>query len=328
MFDCLISVIVSIYNVDNYLEKCIKSIINQSYKKIEIILIDDGSTDSSGKICDYYSNLDNRIKVIHKSNGGLSESKNVGIKVASGELLSFVDGDDYIEESMLEEMTNNTNQYGSDLVVCNYYKVYGTKKTLGYKNYIKKVLEKEDIYDYLFNYWDLNVYSWNKLYKKSIFDYISFPSKRIFEDSYVICDILDNIKKISYISSPLYNYVYRKDSISNSYSINYFDKIGSYDKIIERVSIINNKSLLNNFRNRKAMILIEYLSKMITYSKYDEFLYKKYSNELLLVKEIKWKDSKKSIKVYKLFKNRLIQFKDFEYKIALLLSTIENKTII
>ena len=111
MINNLISIIVPVYNVEEYLPACLDSIINQTYTEIEIILVDDGSTDSSGEICDRYAKIDERVKVIHKSNGGLSDSRNVGIQVAKGEYIGFVDSDDYVEFDMYETLFNILKQF-------------------------------------------------------------------------------------------------------------------------------------------------------------------------------------------------------------------------
>lgn len=116
--DILISVIVPIYNVEQFLSKCIQSIINQSYSRLEIILVDDGSTDDSPQICDEFKEKDKRIKVIHKKNGGLSDARNVGIEVASGEYIGFVDSDDYIDELMYEKLLNACIRNNSYISIC------------------------------------------------------------------------------------------------------------------------------------------------------------------------------------------------------------------
>ena len=116
----LISIIVPVYNVEAYIHQCIKSIIEQSYKNLEIILVDDGSKDKSGKICDDYARKDKRIKVIHKKNGGLSDSRNAGITVATGKYIAFVDSDDWIEKNMYEKMYNECEKFGADICICGF----------------------------------------------------------------------------------------------------------------------------------------------------------------------------------------------------------------
>ena len=119
----LISVIVPVYNVSVYLRKCIESIRNSTYINLEIILVDDGSTDDSGNICDHYEKIDDRITVIHKKNGGLSSARNAGLDIATGLYISFIDSDDYIEQGMLSYMNELTNNLNVDLFMFNYYLV-------------------------------------------------------------------------------------------------------------------------------------------------------------------------------------------------------------
>ncbi len=172
----LISVIVPIYNVDNYLEKCIDSIINQSYKNLEIILIDDGSTDDCGIICDKYKKNDERIIVIHKKNEGLSSARNKGLDIAKGNLISFIDGDDYIEHNMLATLKKNMEKYESDISICCCNHIKNNKKYNRFCNTSIKEFVSEGKCKYLNMYNEYSPLSncvWNKLYKKEIFNYIS-----------------------------------------------------------------------------------------------------------------------------------------------------------
>ena len=125
---CKVSVVVPIYNVEKYIKQCVDSIRNQTLEDIEIILVDDGSPDNCPQICDEYKKLDNRIKVVHKKNGGLSSARNAGMRVATGEYIGFVDSDDYIEVDMYEKMYNTAKKYNVDFVMCDYYKSYGSDK--------------------------------------------------------------------------------------------------------------------------------------------------------------------------------------------------------
>lgn len=135
MKEDLISIIVPVYKVENYLSKCLDSMICQTYKNIEIILVDDGSPDNSGKICDDYAKKDSRIKVIHKENGGLSDARNAGLKIATGKYIGFVDSDDYISVEMYEKLYNQAKKEDADIACCNYYRVKMEK------NLIKELLE-------------------------------------------------------------------------------------------------------------------------------------------------------------------------------------------
>ena len=163
----LISVIVPVYNVEKYLEKCIDSIINQTYQNLEIILVDDGSTDGSGKICDEYSRKDNRIKVIHKENGGLSDARNIGIKNANGGLIGFIDSDDYITENMFEVLQKDLRKYNADISSCDIQNVNEAGECLkiirvSTEGQTSKVFEREEALKLLLED-TIKSYAWNKL---------------------------------------------------------------------------------------------------------------------------------------------------------------------
>ena len=252
----LISVIVPVYNVERYLKKCLDSIINQTYKDIEIILIDDGSTDKSGNICDLYALKDNRIKVIHKVNGGLSSARNTGLEVATGKLIGFVDSDDYIKAEMYEKLKENMDTYKSDIAFCTFYKKnrYNSKINNNIPKY-KEGLYKDK--DKFINLKNISSVTWNKLYKKEIFKDIRYPEGKIFEDIAVICDIADKAKKISYTNEPLYYYRARKSGISKSYNST------------DRIDALSNK--IDYYRKKKYLDLIaeeEYnkVNEIISYS--------------------------------------------------------------
>ena len=214
----LISVIVPIYNVEKYLNKCIESIINQSYSNLEIILVDDGSKDNSGVMCDSYLLKDNRIKVIHKENGGLSDARNVGIEKAKGEYIIFIDSDDWIDKKMIETLYNIIKKDNSDISICDYFLAYSEeiqtqKEDIEIIN-LSNIEALKKIYDK-----DLGVcmiVAWNKLYKRNLFkDDIRYPYGKIHEDEFTTYKLLYKAKKISYINQKMYYYRQRENSIMN-----------------------------------------------------------------------------------------------------------------
>lgn len=212
----LISVIVPVYNVQNYLVNCIKSILNQTYKNIEIILVDDGSTDDSGSICDSYAKIDNRINVIHKANGGLSDARNIGIKNAQGNYITFVDSDDYIDKNYVESLYILITKYDSDIACSN------MKKTNSLDDKIINKNEKISVYN-SFNAIKEILYQRNidnsapsKLLKKELFKNIYFPVGYAFEDLDTMYKLFLQANKIVSTNFSYYLYYQREDSILHS----------------------------------------------------------------------------------------------------------------
>ena len=215
-----ISVIVAVYNIEKYIAKCIESIMNQSYQELEIILVDDGSTDESGRICDAYARKDDRIKVIHRENGGLSAARNTGIENATGSYIGFVDGDDWIDEPMYEKMADMVKQYAADLVVCRYrciYNKYQKDGSTGKITVFEKPLEmltqclREE------EEFQIQHAAWNKIYKRELLGTKRFPEGKWYEDVVFSAQILSETKVGVYIDSAFYNYVCeREGSIMNA----------------------------------------------------------------------------------------------------------------
>ena len=235
IYSPLISVIVPIYNVERYLEKCIHSILNQTYQNLEIILVDDGSPDNCGAICDQYSAVEQRIKVIHKQNGGLSDARNKGIDAATGEFLVFVDSDDAILSEMIEKLYRRIVIDQSDMAFCGYKQVNLYGELLSEVALPDKVLTGFDALKV--SYESLGVLytiTWNKLYKRHLFQSIRFPVGKYHEDEYTSYLIIDQCSRISIIREALYIYYQRADSIMQEvYSVKRLDGIeASYERYI------------------------------------------------------------------------------------------------
>lgn len=212
----LISVIIPVYKVEKYVEKCIQSVINQTYENLQIILVDDGSPDNCGKICDEYAKKDHRIEVIHKSNGGLSDARNKGLEIAKGEYIGFVDSDDYIEADMYEVLYNLLKQYNADVSICNFYTVSQGKISIknaenGIKEYNRIEILKEILLDK-----NIQSYAWNKLYKKELFDEIKYPIGKKYEDIGTTFFLLEKCNKVVVTGKSEYYYINRQDSIVNN----------------------------------------------------------------------------------------------------------------
>lgn len=257
-----ISIIVSIYNVQNYVEKSVWSICNQTYQNLEIILVDDGSTDYSGRICDEFAKKDARIKVVHKKNGGLSSARNEGVKVATGEYIAFVDGDDWIDETMYEDMLRAIHAHDADLAICNYKEISkkGIRDTSSDditvfegRETLKVFIEEEETYQ-------IQNAAWNKLYKRSLMGKLRFPEGKLFEDIVYTTKLLAGSKRAVYVNKAYYNYIFdRSDSIMNSKKVERLltDQIPAYKEKGEFLLSIGEKELFltHQFFFYKRMLL-------------------------------------------------------------------------
>ena len=210
----LISIIIPVYKVEEYLNKCINSIRNQTYKNIEIILVDDGSPDKCGAMCDEYAKTDNRIKVIHKKNEGLSEARNAGIEIAKGKYITFVDSDDYVIDTYISFLYNLIKENDADMSMGKHYIQY-PKRTMDTGTGKKYELNAKEALEMCLYSNDIDVSAWAKLYKAELFKEIRYPKARVFEDSATIYKLIDKSKKIAFKSEPIYYYVIRENSIIN-----------------------------------------------------------------------------------------------------------------
>lgn len=211
----MISIIIPVYNVEDYIRKCIDSVRDQRYQDIEILLIDDGSEDQSGNICDEYSTRDDRIRVVHTGNYGLAAARNLGLSLAKGEYIGFVDSDDWIETDMYEVLIKRMNEEGVDICACGY----------GYeKAYSTKTVElRETVYDrieamHALLIEDINYHVWNKLYRREILEEITFPEGRNYEDIETMYKILYKCQKVAVSHLSKYHYRMRNDSITQTYN--------------------------------------------------------------------------------------------------------------
>ncbi|MBE6864711.1 MAG: glycosyltransferase [Ruminococcus flavefaciens] len=211
-----LSIIVPVYKVEDYLEKCVMSILNQSFSDFELILVNDGSPDNCGNLCDIWAQKDARIKVIHKKNGGLSDARNAGIDIAQGEYIGFVDSDDYIKENMFEILVNNIEKYDADISMCGYANVYGDGvRKMNSDQSVEVMTQEQAIHKILIGR-ELSVHAYTKLYKRALFQKVRYPVGKISEDAYIIMDIMDQVKKAVFTPCSLYFYVHREDSINTS----------------------------------------------------------------------------------------------------------------
>ena len=233
----LVSVIIPVYNVEEYLRECVNSVINQTYKNVEIILIDDGSTDSSGHICDEYLHCDSRIKVIHKKNGGLSDARNAGLAICTGEYVSFVDSDDTIEHNMLEILLRNALDSHAEISMCKCNKIRDNNKLIYPGTGETQIYQgKSMIIDYLFFLSGASIAVWLKLYKRDGMNCF-FPVGKTTEDAFVILDLVQENSRLVVQDIGLYNYRLRSGSITHQkrYKRSILDCVDAYQYNLHRV---------------------------------------------------------------------------------------------
>ena len=215
----MISVVVPVYKVEKYLDKCIRSILSQSYRDFELILVDDGSPDKCGEMCDAWASRDIRIRVIHKPNGGLSDARNEGIKQASGEYICFVDSDDWIAEDMLETLHELIRDSGAEMACCNFIQCNEEGAPIKELASISSGVYTQDDYWTMRFKANVKIYfdvAWNKIYRHDLFNSVQYPVGKINEDVQVIYDIVCQCNKIAITDYVGYFYLIRSNSIMRS----------------------------------------------------------------------------------------------------------------
>ncbi len=297
----ILSIIVPIYNVSNYLEDCIKSILSSTFKEIEVILVDDGSTDSSPEICDKFCSQDQRCKVIHKENEGLSAARNSGLTIATGEFISFIDGDDFIHSQMLEFLYQVLIMHPEcALSMCYFRNIHNIKRedikeeTYNLENIETKIISQDYYASQLFGSTSNNieyVVVWNKLYRKSILKDVVFKES-ITEDANFNSDILHRIKRIVVIEKKLHYWVQRPSSLSHKgLNKKYIDRLDVYNECLNSIKIncpqFTHYVLIKIF---KTMLSLKYAAKHTSYKKYTSnkisYYQKLHSKEFLTSKMI------------------------------------------
>ena len=294
----LISIIVPVYKVEKYLEKCVKSILNQTYTNLEIILVNDGSPDECGRLCDKLAKVDDRIKVFHKENGGLSDARNYGVERASGEYIGFVDSDDYIHENMYEKLYEAIKKSGTKISECGVTRVYKNKLRPHYEgeDYFSILDKQEYLEEYLENR-RLYGSAWCKLIHKDLAKKIKFPIGKIYEDAFYTLELLENVDKFTIISGNYYYYFIRENSITTR---PFSSKDMDYIEIMDRIRDYT----LSNFPKFKEQLLVR-----LTYAYLSIF------NQLIVL------DNYKTKKEYKILKNKL---KDSYFKVLVNKKTPKN----
>ncbi len=213
----LISVIIPVYNVEKYLDRCIISVLKQSYSNIEVILVDDGTQDSSGKICDKYAFTDSRVKVIHKTNGGLSDARNVGIAASNGKYIAFIDSDDFVSARYIEKLYYALLSADADISVCRKI-IFYDESEVNAKEYDNSynVITKKQFFDGYFTQHDQYIVAWNKLYPRDIFKKVIFPKGKYNEDAFTTYLFINEVERIAVLEDELYYYYQNPEGIVRS----------------------------------------------------------------------------------------------------------------
>ena len=233
----LISVIIPVYNVEKYLKRCVDSIVAQTYKNLEIILVDDGSLDACPKICDNYAEKDKRITVIHKQNGGLSDARNFGIKAAKGQFIAFVDSDDSVKPTYIEVLYDAIINDHSDISICGNIDIY-RDTTIERHPKNRKVYTNIDSIKEVFYDRDIDTCAVSKLFKIELFRNRLFPTGKVFEDTWLIPRLLSDCKKVSVIPKSLYyHYINPNSIVTKEFSP---DRMDLYSNTLDVVNYIIN----------------------------------------------------------------------------------------
>lgn len=228
MLDKKISVIVPIYNTEQYLERCVDSILAQTYTNLEIILVDDGSKDSSPEICDRYGQTDNRVKVVHKQNGGLSSARNAGLDVATGDYVGFVDSDDYISKEMYAVLANALNESDCEISNAMYVRVdeFGnTRPSKVPHDADKEILSEQFVRELMLHTGDVSVCT--KLFKTELFDGLRFPEGKLNEDLLFMLKVFETVQRVAFVAHKGYFYFTRSGSTSSGYGKAVIDMVGN-----------------------------------------------------------------------------------------------------
>ena len=267
----MISVIIPIYNMEKYLKRCLDSVVNQTYKELEIILVDDGSSDSSGSICDTYATKDDRIKVIHQKNSGVSAARNAGLDIASGNYMAFVDPDDYIDTEMYQILISEMMSGDYDIVECNYARFYENNETVIVKPNVdmEYVSYKEIWHAALTDYLFCGV--WNKLFKRSVIGEMRFNiDYKVSEDMLFFFECAKKTDaNLKYINKTLYYYLQRDDSaIRRPFNKGRFDMLSVLEKILE--SCVGDYELISAWNSYYLPNLINVSQNIVVTGKFSE----------------------------------------------------------
>ncbi len=215
----LISVIVPVYKVEPYLNQCVQSIVDQTYKNLEIILVDDGSPDNCPAMCDAWAEKDSRIKVVHQANSGAGAARNTGIQMATGSVFSFIDSDDYLDPDMYLRLYDRLVQTGSDIASCGILRVWPDRSELITQGSADRVLNRTEAMQAMIQTADIIMTPPNKLYRRHTVEDVSFPTGRTIDDEFWSWRVVANAQKVATLTEPLYYYRQHRESVMHSRSL-------------------------------------------------------------------------------------------------------------
>lgn len=262
----LISVIIPVYNVEKYIIRCLNSVVSQTYKNIEIILVDDGSTDNSGKICDEYAQKYNFVNVYHQKNKGQSVARNYAIDRAKGEYYIFVDSDDYIESDMIENLMQAIKKYGTKIACCGRYILseYGDMRRKEFVFKEEQIWDSHTAIKRMLTFKGIDSASWDKIYHKSLFEAVRYPVGILHDDLVIIPEIMINAGMIVHTGQPKYYYTQREGSVtSQKFSQKTLSILSQTDRLKELV-LLNYPDLvqeMNSFYYRYLIYMLELIKK-------------------------------------------------------------------
>ena len=298
----LISIVIPVYKVEKYLEKCIESIINLTYKNLEIIIVDDGSPDNCPQMCDEFAKSDKRIKVIHKENGGLSDARNAGIDIATGKYITFVDSDDYITNDYVEYMYNLIKRYNTKIATCETKVVHIESDEENQEQFIEniEILTARDLFYKILFAQKSDVSAYSKLYETALFRDIRYPKGVVYEDTATTYKLIEKCDKIATGNKKCYFYFSRPNSISkmSGFNKNEIDYIKNTDEMLNYLQnkypdleqAINRFDLYANFRILRLLLFTTPRDK-----KKEQEVFKKIKSKRMEV--LKYKDTPKRDKI-------------------------------
>ena len=314
----LISMVVPIYNVEEYLKECLDSILGQTYRNLEIILINDGSTDGSFSICEEYAERDDRIRLISKKNGGLASARNRGIKEAKGDYIGFVDSDDRIHGKFVEALIHAILLNGCEIATSDYT---NNLKKLKFAKNCNVILERNDAISGLLDDGGYKCFACNKLFKRTCFSGISFPEGELFEDIIPMYKLFNKAGRIAYIKCPLYYYRTRKGSISRAR----FSK-GNYH-LIKSIDYLLRNALEDN-KNDRDRLMLGYLSYYMGFVRRGMLAGADIEKEIKRLRQLVKRNKRniyiKHSNIRNLKKVELIIFSDFPLMYSLIINIIKR----